>query len=236
MINRIEDYEKQGFQGIDVSLEISLFEYGLIWVKNKECTADNEFLFIYGVNGNSENSYNEFQYTTFDSGYMTKKDFAESFYFEDENLKSIESYTGQTKNELIDNFPNSISDIESYHGIENIFGSSYYEGFSIYNDEMIIEKYENELLHGSGIDCDWNIDFKADTNILVCKNSYQVMSEMGYNEGFIDFTIKFDIDKPGEFKLTFQTNSKGYYQINKIDLRTYLNDVFYQNLTEDIKF
>ena len=106
-----------------------------------------------------------------------------------------------------------------------------------------IDYFENLILkslsHGSGINCDWNFNY-TDKN---CKlsNSFQIMSEYGYNLGYVDFTIKFDVICINEdivfsldeirdnFKLTFQTNSRGYYHTNNIMLRDYLNDIFYDD-------
>lgn len=119
---RIEHFEDREFEGVDSSLQKSLFDYGLIWGKNKECEKD-EFLFIYKVNDNK-----------FDSGYLSKKDFSYSFYFDDDNMKDIESYTGQSKKELIEEFPNSLYSIFSYYGYSNIFGESY-STFTIFDPE-----------------------------------------------------------------------------------------------------
>lgn len=233
MINRIEDYEKKGFEGVDVNLETALFEYNLIWAKNENCSED-EFYFVYGVGGDAKNDYGMFVYTEFDSAYLTKKDFSEGFYFEGDNLKSIEKFTDSTKEELINNFPHSVYDVIGYHGTENVLGSNCYGGFKIYNDESLEYLMKDKLPHGSGIDCTWEIELKKE--FIICKNSWHLMNENGYYDGYIDFTIKVNPDKPEDFKLTFQTNSRGYYQIQKHDLRTYLEEIFYTTLTEEISF
>ena len=41
-------FQNKGYQGIDVSLETSLYEYGLIWGINKDCGED-EYHFVYYV-------------------------------------------------------------------------------------------------------------------------------------------------------------------------------------------
>lgn len=121
---KLSDYEKQGFKGIDAGLNISLFDYGLIWGKDKQCKED-EYIFIY-KHPIIENR--------FDYGYMTKKDFVNDFWFEDENIQKIETFTGLTKAELMESFPASVYDILNYYGPENVFGSSYDEGFKIIED------------------------------------------------------------------------------------------------------
>lgn len=102
-----------------------------------------------------------------------------------------------------------------------------------YFEEFILKN----ISLGSGINCKWNFDYTEKR----CKlsNSYQVLSEYGFYMGFIDFTISFPVICINEniifsmegirdnFKLTFQTNSRGYYWIDKLDLRTYLDDLFY---------
>ena len=74
-----------------------------------------------------------------------------------------------------------------------------------------------------------------------------IMSEYGYNLGYVDFTIKFDVicvneniifslDKIRDnFKLTFQTNSKGYYHISRLDLRSYLDEQFYYDFSNMVE-
>ena len=42
----ITQLQKDGFIGVDASLEISLFEYGFILMKNDDCTQDDEYFFI----------------------------------------------------------------------------------------------------------------------------------------------------------------------------------------------
>ena len=42
----ITQLQNDGFIGVDASLEISLFEYGFILLKNEHCTNDNEYFFV----------------------------------------------------------------------------------------------------------------------------------------------------------------------------------------------
>lgn len=110
-----------------------------------------------------------------------------------------------------------------------------------FNDELAMEQFLiKNLPSGSGIDCDYQIDYKSGK--VKIKNSWHAMDEFGQYIGFIDFTISFNIEEFGgfcgkeinftdndlkEFKLTFQTNSKGYRFINYYDLRSYLDDLFF---------
>ncbi len=66
-MKKISDYED--FKGIDESLEISLFEYGLIWKQIKNDDNKEEYKFIFGVVFDGE-VYNEFDYA-----FFSKQDF-----------------------------------------------------------------------------------------------------------------------------------------------------------------
>lgn len=118
---RLNDF--RGYTGIDVSNEISLFEYGLLWkLVNKNL---QEYKFVYGINQAEFDG--EICYTEFDYGYINRKDFItlcnENWF----KIDSVLSYTGiDSKEEFISNFPYSVFDAIQYHGCENIFGSSYY--------------------------------------------------------------------------------------------------------------
>lgn len=110
-----------------------------------------------------------------------------------------------------------------------------------------ISHFEKSMLeflpNGSGIDCKYEFEY-FDKKVKII-NSWHIMDDMGGYRGFIDFTvsipienilnedIEFDIETvKNDFKITFQTNSNGYYWINKIDLRTYLNDTYYQSFDD----
>lgn len=101
-------------------------------------------------------------------------------------------------------------------------------------DEYFMDSdYEEHLMeilpHGSGIDCDWEFSEQKDGK-LVCKNSYHVMNDAGYYMGFIDFSIRFHRNRPGNFILQFHTNKTGYWWIERTNLRTYLDDTLYEAL------
>jgi hypothetical protein len=112
MTKKLSDYEVEGFDGNDASLEISLFEYGLIWkLDNDEYQA---YKFIYGVE--TDNSGN---YTKFEFSFMTKNEFerlqSESWF----KLNEVLSYSGTD----CLTFPEDIQTCLQYYGYQNIFGS-----------------------------------------------------------------------------------------------------------------
>jgi hypothetical protein len=91
----------------------------------------------------------------------------------------------------------------------------------------VLNKDNNKQLmlpHGSGIDSDYNIEDKKDKYIIY--NSYHYMNDVGIYMGWIDFKLIIPKNNPLAFKLTFQTNSTGYYWIDKLMLRQYLEDIY----------
>ena len=105
------------YEGIDASLDISLFEYGLIWGKNEHCSND-EFHFIWGI------GHDGACYTTFGHGYFTKRDYNELLDEDWFDKSAIVESCGADY--LTDNFPYGIYDAVMYWGSDNIFGTEYY--------------------------------------------------------------------------------------------------------------
>lgn len=114
-LKSIQLLEAQGFKGPDASLEESLFEYGLAWR-----VMEKETLFIYRI------GENRFDRTVFSNDLDVIKEFNWVSWTE------IANHVGTPLPEWI-NFPldSKIYDLFMYHGWENIFGSSYWEGFKI---------------------------------------------------------------------------------------------------------
>ncbi len=130
--------KRQGFQGTDASLSISLLEYGLAWRE-----LPDEWLFIYrgaddlfhrttvSKNTNIIREYDwvdwpEFLNTMGDGDAALLPDISQAEWF---------------KNSL----PWKIADLINYHGVENVFGSDYAPGFDI------VEEPEDQEDDGSGI-------------------------------------------------------------------------------------
>jgi hypothetical protein len=114
----VQFYRAKDYKGIDVSLEISLFEYGLIWNKNKNCEND-EYHFIYDTHLKDKHGNK-----LFGSAYLSKQDLLSMF--DDWAEKStIESFTGQSFDTWIESFPNCVYDMVRYYGADNIFGTDY---------------------------------------------------------------------------------------------------------------
>ena len=121
----IKDYKE--FKSCDVSLERSLYEYGLIWKDN---------LFIYRVEGDSESLVGE---QFFARGDMTEAGALELMAEDWFKWKSFMTYVGLegTPAEYIKNngLGNCVGSMLSYHGHLNIFGESYTGIFTIFAPE-----------------------------------------------------------------------------------------------------
>lgn len=107
----------QGFRGPDASLAESLFEYGLAWRD-----LGDEILFIY----RHPSIPNRFDRCTMDKTTDVKKEYDWA------NWDGLFSFIGQTESEWSD-YPLTLKiyDLFGYYGSEEIFGSSYWEGFAI---------------------------------------------------------------------------------------------------------
>lgn len=125
----IDELKKDGYQGCDVSLEISLFEYGLVWKDEGE-----DYKFIFGVNL-GPNEYGEMEYTEFDWGNVAKKADPLKEWDWIDDWDKVFLNTGLTKDDFLEiPLPHIVSDLISYYGSENILGSSYHT-FTIQREE-----------------------------------------------------------------------------------------------------
>ena len=119
-IDTITKLEEKGYIGTDACLATSLFEYGLAWKEE-----ENQIEFIYGI-GMEDCDHNRFDRCSFDLDLDVRKEFDWA------DFDEVESFIGSTSQEF-DRLPlpQKIYDLVSYYGFENIFGSSYWEGFEI---------------------------------------------------------------------------------------------------------
>ena len=103
--------ELQGFEGVDISLEISLLEYGLTWKKEDE----ESFLFYYWT-GNFHEGKKVFNWAALSP--------REEFDWVD--WDSLCSFIGILLEEVNNlPFPQKVFSLLQYYGPENVFGSSY---------------------------------------------------------------------------------------------------------------
>lgn len=98
----------------------------------------------------------------------------------------------------------------------------------------LIEILREDLIHGSGIDCEWTFKINNKSRYVFAYNSYHVMNENGIYDGYADFKLKISVENPVSFKLTFSGRQGG--ELNKKHmLRDYLEETFYWNLEEITK-
>jgi hypothetical protein len=88
--------------------------------------------------------------------------------------------------------------------------------------KITAELLKDILPHGSGIDCDWQIEDKG--NYIRCDNSYHVMNDTGYYIGWLDFSVIVPKKAPKDFRIHFHTNSTGRRWIQQLDLKEALTD------------
>lgn len=124
-LNTIEKLTNEGFEGVDCNLGISLFEYGIAW---KEIKETNEILFIYGIKKNNSGEYCAFDRVTLDKNLDVKKEF--------NRIKDWEYEVWVSSNYDEEYWENKDLTQKIYilfftFGYENIFGTSYWEGFRI---------------------------------------------------------------------------------------------------------
>ncbi len=117
-LNTLSKLKVEGFEGMDATLAICLFEYGLIW---KEVEETNELLFVHKTSHGRN-----FERTTFDKNLDVHKEF---YWVKFEDIYSFTGMPEEEWNKLP--LPFKIYDLMNYYGVENIFGTSYWEGFEI---------------------------------------------------------------------------------------------------------
>jgi hypothetical protein len=114
--------DKITLEGEDVSLEISLKEYGIAWHKT-----ESEIVFIYAI-AHDGNDFTGFDLCSFDLSANLSNEFD---WIDESDWESFASFMGTNTSEVKE-LPLEvvISSLVQYFGTENVFGSSYGQGFS----------------------------------------------------------------------------------------------------------
>lgn len=116
----IQYYIDNNYEGLDVDLEISLFEYGLIWT-----IRENDYHFIYGIDLD-DTGYIKFSWGDIPINCDVQKEYDWAEFHE------ICDYVGMSLDDwLALSLPLKINDLLSYYGYENVFGTDYWGGFEI---------------------------------------------------------------------------------------------------------
>jgi len=118
-MEKYKGFKYKGFEGIDVDLETSLFEQGLIWKKG-HVGHEKDYHFIYGV------KHNGMEYTHFDwADIAIDADIEKEWAWAD--FDSVAKFAGMAKEEFLKmELPLIVFDLIAYYGHEEIFGGSYY--------------------------------------------------------------------------------------------------------------
>ena len=115
----------KGFQGVDVSLEVSLLEYGLIWTDQTEDCEEDELFFIAKI---SDNFY--------ETGYVSHDTLD---FVEDE--EGFFKFLGESKEEWLNkDLGMKVYDVVNYFGAQELF----YSYYKITTLEDLIKMYTNE--------------------------------------------------------------------------------------------
>jgi len=134
MKETISGLEKNRWQGVDVNLNISLFEYGIAWKeyqrKGKNFNS-GDIVFFYGIGGDMVDG--EYVYNEFDWAYFPKDTkFDEEFNWVEK--AQLCEFMGLTTEEFDDaSLVEKILVAYEYYGNENVFGTNYGSGFTIGN-------------------------------------------------------------------------------------------------------
>jgi len=99
--------------------------------------------------------------------------------------------------------------------------------------EKVLELVAEVLPHGSGIDSEWHLSFSTRTRIRA-EASFHCMDENGMYDGWVDFTVLFDIKNPNYFRFMYR-GSPGQIAYNrrlgkKYDLESYITDSVCESL------
>ena len=119
------DFDHSKLQGTDADIETALKEYGLAWIEGEQ-----ETLFYYGIGLTTNTDSGGPEYDSFDFATMENDtDIRSEYDFAD--FDSIADFCGMSLSAWFAMpLPQQISDMLSYYGYENIFGSSYGDGLS----------------------------------------------------------------------------------------------------------
>jgi hypothetical protein len=107
------------FIGVDINIEISLFEYNIICKPYKKDGRTDEYFCIYNQNG------------LFGTGYITEE-FLDNLinckeWMNEEDTEQFLNFVGVEKLEWLSfEFITKLYGLISYYGTENIFGTDYY--------------------------------------------------------------------------------------------------------------
>jgi len=97
-----------------------------------------------------------------------------------------------------------------------------------------LKKLLDFLPHGSGIDEDWTISIdRSNSERIVLSNSFHVMNEVGFYDGWIDFTVTIRPDFISGFKMNIKGRFSDYRWQGE-SIKEYLYQVLDFGLRESV--
>lgn len=127
MANSRYDEDHSLLTGNDASLETSLKEYGLAWIENK---VTSKVLFYYGIRMDKE-EYVRFDFSELDLDVNVETEWNWACGQGETPFAELMSFVGMTYAEWSKgSITQKVTDLLSYYGFENVFGSSYWEGLT----------------------------------------------------------------------------------------------------------
>jgi hypothetical protein len=192
-VKTIAEYEAEGYEGIDASLDIALFEYGLIWKD-----AGDSYDFIYGI-GSDGDGYDLFSNTSVEKNVNPE----EEWNFVD--WGGVSNSTGMSKEELLaEDLPYLVADLLGYYGFQKVFGSSGAGGFEVQASKKVVASLTPEEVDGvindiasvAIVDSEGNSDAVVgeyssleDANIAIAGALDAYGPEEGYNKVFLEIEL-----------------------------------------------
>lgn len=117
----IATLESENYQGNDASLRESLFCYGLIWKQDGE-----DLRFIYGIKTDSAGDFIRFDWACIKQNTNPEREWNWV------KWADVANYCGSTQHDFLKlPLTDIVTTLVQYYGYEEIFGTSYTEGFTV---------------------------------------------------------------------------------------------------------
>lgn len=135
-----DDYLQDNYSGSDADLETSLFEYHLVWANEPDSNGEIRFYYPSTIENDVPTHFNWGNLKLM----TTESEFKAEFNWVDD-WESILNFVGADSFEswLKGGFGQKISDVVSYWGTENVFGTDYNRGNPIHTDDKMTCDIQN---------------------------------------------------------------------------------------------
>jgi hypothetical protein len=117
----INKLEANGYKGPDVSLEISLFEYGIAWRQGDD-HADDEYTFLCRVKGDANTRDINSEFVAIKHSSEELEEQMEESWFDVCRFFEFADYKSDIETYIANEFPRCMQDVIHYHGHANILG------------------------------------------------------------------------------------------------------------------